>query len=214
MPRSYIFQNLLKMPRGNVILNYSIKYGGNGLPRPPDSKKRERILTAAIALFLENGYHETTTLAISQRVKMSSAHMYTYFKDKEDLLVEAVRRMEAEHTALSTELAEKCVGLDDESFVDVFYEAQAKIRPRVRFIALCMLTPGLAHLFDDTDFNYSRVFLPFLKDWPEELAANTVRALMDISIGYFFLGDIDGARAASLSVLGNARLALRNPQFL
>jgi len=175
--------------------------------RPPDPEKRERILTAAIELFLEYGYYGTTTAAIARRAGMSSSHKYIYFKNKEHLLFEAVLRMEREHIALSTGLVKKCIGLDDESFIERFYEAQATIRHRVRFIITVVLTPNHNHLFDDIDFDYSEVFIHFLKDWPEELAAQTARALMAISLDYFLLEDIESAKAASLSVLHNARAA-------
>ncbi|MCL1921273.1 MAG: TetR/AcrR family transcriptional regulator, partial [Kiritimatiellaeota bacterium] len=116
--------------------------------RPPDPLKRERILTAAIALFLKRGYHDTSTAAIARRAGMSSSHMYIYFKDKEDLLHEAVCRMKDEHTALSTRLAKKSAGLDDEQFIELFYKAQKSIRHRVRFIAHCTVAPGTSKLFE------------------------------------------------------------------
>jgi len=177
--------------------------------RPNDPKKREKILTTAIELFLENGYQGTTTLAISKRAEMSSSHMYTYFRNKEHLLVEAVRRMEAEHTALSTEFAKKSIGLSDGSFIEGFYTAQATIAHRVRFIASCGLSPGLAHLFEGYDFDFSKVFMPFLKDWPEKEAADIAKALMALAVSYFLMGNIEAAKSASLSVLKNARNSLK-----
>jgi len=138
--------------------------------------------------------------------------MYTYFEDKEHLLVEAVRRMKDEHTALSTELASESAGLDDGQFIELFYDTQAKIRHRVRFIMVCILTPGLANLFTGMDFDFSNVFLPYLKGWQEDLAADTALALASIAAGYFFTGNADGAKSSSLSILKNARLSLGNPQ--
>ncbi|MCL1830342.1 MAG: TetR/AcrR family transcriptional regulator [Oscillospiraceae bacterium] len=179
------------------------------MPRPPDLEKRERILTAAIAVFIEKGYQGTTILAIEARAGLASSHIYTYFNDKEHLLVEVVHRMELEHITLSTNLTKKSVELDDEQFVEKFYEAQQTIRDRVRFIASVVFSPSLAHLFGEYDFDYSDVFLPFLTEFPNELAVNTARALMDISIGYFLIGDIDDAKAASLSVLKGSRALLR-----
>ena len=169
--------------------------------RPLDPEKREKILATAIALFLEKGYHDTTTLDISLRAQMSSSHMYTYFKDKDDLLVQAILRMKEEHTAMSIALAEQNAGLDDAHFIELFYEAQEKICPRVRFILHCMLTPSLASLFESIDFNYSEIFLPYLKDLSDDRAAHTARALASISASYFLLGDIDNAKAASLHIL-------------
>ena len=173
--------------------------------RPLDPKKREKILTTAIALFVKKGYYGATSTDLADKTKMSSAHMYTYFEDKEDLLTKAILRMKDEHTALSTEISSMSVRFDDERFIELFYEAQEKIYHRVRFIINCMLMPELADLFEGIDFNYSEVFLPYLYDWPEEQAAHTARALASISAGYFLIGDIEGAKAASVNVLSNAR---------
>ena len=177
---------------------------------PPDPEKKEKILQSAIELFVEKGYSETTTLAISRRAKMSSSHMYIYFADKEALLVAAVLRMKDEHTGLSTQIASKCAGLSDEGFFDLFFEAQATIYNRVRFIMHCTLSPGLAHLFDGIDFDFSGVFIPFLKDFPDKLAADTARVLASIAAGYFFTGDMNRSKAASLSALKGARASLAN----
>jgi AcrR family transcriptional regulator len=180
--------------------------------RTQNPEVREKILTTAIEVFVEKGYHATTTLEISQRAKLSSSHMYIYYKDKEDLLVAAILRMKDEHTAMSAELASKSAGLDDGQFIELFYETQAQIRHRVRFIMVCILTPGLAALFAGIDFDFSGVFMPYLNGWQEDLAADTALALASIAAGYFFTGNADGAKASSLSILKNARLALGNPQ--
>ena len=177
--------------------------------RPPDPKKRERILTSAIKLFVEKGYREATAIDIAKPAKLGASHIYTYFKDKDDLLVQAILHMKEEHTALSTELAKKSVGLDDEHFFEQFYEVQATIYHRVRFIIQCMLTPELFYLFESVDFDYSAVFIPYLKDWPEELAKHTARALGSISVSYFLLGDIDNAKAASLNIFRNAKASMK-----
>ena len=177
--------------------------------RPPDPEKREKILSAAMEVFVENGYHETTTMAISQRAQMAGSHIYTYFKDKEDLLVQAILRMKEEHMAMSAGLAKQSAGLDAERFIALFYEAQEKICPRVRFAMHCMLTPSLAALFEGIDLNYSEVFLPYLKGWPEEQAKHTARALASISVSYFLLGDIDNAKAASLYIFRNAESKIK-----
>ena len=176
--------------------------------RAPDPEKREKILSTAIALFLEKGYQGTTTEAIAKRANMSSSHMYIYFKDKAHLLFEAIIRMKEEHEALSTELAGNSVGLSNADFIEKFYEAQEAISHRVRFIASYALMPGSPAAVSNVDYNFSKVFMPFLKDWPEDLANQTASALMGISVGYFLFGDIEGSKAASLSVLNNAAASL------
>lgn len=49
-------------------------------------QKREAIADAAFELFLEEGFHRTTTRAIARRAGVSAGAPFTYFKDKEDIL--------------------------------------------------------------------------------------------------------------------------------
>lgn len=55
------------------------------LETDPD-KRREEILTAAFALFVEKGYHGTTMLDIARRAKASKETLYGWFGSKEKLL--------------------------------------------------------------------------------------------------------------------------------
>lgn len=47
---------------------------------------RERILDAAVELFLSEGFEKTSLRAIAKKIEYSPATIYLYFKDKEDLL--------------------------------------------------------------------------------------------------------------------------------
>jgi AcrR family transcriptional regulator len=48
-------------------------------------KTRRAILHAALALFAEKGFYQTTTRAISRRAKIAEGTLFNYFKTKEDL---------------------------------------------------------------------------------------------------------------------------------
>jgi AcrR family transcriptional regulator len=48
-------------------------------------KTRRAILEAALALFAENGFYQTTTKAISRRAKIAEGTLFNYFETKEDL---------------------------------------------------------------------------------------------------------------------------------
>lgn len=47
---------------------------------------RERILTAAVQVFSEEGYENTSIRGIAKRIEYSPATIYLYFKDKNELL--------------------------------------------------------------------------------------------------------------------------------
>lgn len=66
--------------------------------------KRERILDAALACFLENGYERTTVAKITQRSGVSNGAVFHYFSSKEAiagaLYVETMRSVQEGHRAL------------------------------------------------------------------------------------------------------------------
>ena len=55
-----------------------------------ESSKRNEILAAALALFLENGYEKTSVRMISQKVGCEVGLVYYYFKTKEDVFENAL----------------------------------------------------------------------------------------------------------------------------
>jgi AcrR family transcriptional regulator len=54
--------------------------------------RRERILRAAMGLFMERGYARTSTLAIASAAKVSKRDLYGEFAGKRDILVTCVAR--------------------------------------------------------------------------------------------------------------------------
>src|SRR3978361_514421 len=63
---------------------------------------RERIVLAAVDLFTEQGYHETTVAQISERAGITKSTFFRYFPDKRELLAagqETLSRLLAEGIA-------------------------------------------------------------------------------------------------------------------
>lgn len=64
----------------------------NIMPKTPEQnkqvreQKKELIVDAALYLFAENGYHNTSINKIAIKAKVSKGLMYNYFESKEDLL--------------------------------------------------------------------------------------------------------------------------------
>jgi AcrR family transcriptional regulator len=61
-----------------------------------DDGHHERILRAAAALFLENGYEETSTADIARRARVSKRELYSNFADKRDILGAVIAQLQAE----------------------------------------------------------------------------------------------------------------------
>jgi len=62
---------------------------------------RAHILNAALALFLERGFQETTMRAVAERAGVSLGNAYYYFESKEHLVQAIYARTQLEHTAAS-----------------------------------------------------------------------------------------------------------------
>jgi AcrR family transcriptional regulator len=65
---------------------------------------RARILEAALELFLERGYHETTMRAVAERARVAVGNAYYYFDSKEQLIQAFYARTHAEHVAASRDV--------------------------------------------------------------------------------------------------------------
>ncbi len=106
-------------------------------------QKREAVADAAFELFLKEGFHRTTTRDIARRAGVSAGAPFTYFRDKEDILLyiiskEQGRAEEQLIEALSRQIAEATrTGADPEAVlatvVTTFLRAVDLLR---RFILL------------------------------------------------------------------------------
>jgi AcrR family transcriptional regulator len=98
------------LPMGNIWTSPSSQYGRNATssesimdmpasdPPPPwlpfesrrraRDEKREAVLRAAVALFLEQGYHRATLTGVAERLNITKPALYNYFRGKDEILFE------------------------------------------------------------------------------------------------------------------------------
>lgn len=74
------------------------------------ARTRERILNAAIDLFLENGFHGTNIDSVASRSHSSKQTIYKYYEDKDEILEHAIARLREE---LSADVLELDLDTDD-----------------------------------------------------------------------------------------------------
>lgn len=72
--------------------------------QPKIAERESRMIYAAIKLFLENGYEQTTTVAIAQAAGMSSSAFFAVFANKEALLLELTKWMYEKQFAITGRL--------------------------------------------------------------------------------------------------------------
>ncbi len=65
----------------------------SGIPLSGKAATQERILQAATALFLEQGYEQTTVAQVAERAGVSRATVFWHFSDKAGLFREAFNRL-------------------------------------------------------------------------------------------------------------------------
>lgn len=71
--------------------------------RPQDGK--DKILTAALNLFAQNGFHATSVSQIAKAAKVSKGLTYNYFDSKEALLLAIIERASETMMAVASEMA-------------------------------------------------------------------------------------------------------------
>lgn len=72
--------------------------------QPKIAERESRMIYAAIKLFLENGYTQTTTVAIAQAAGMSSSAFFAVFANKEALLLKLTKWMYEKQFAITGRL--------------------------------------------------------------------------------------------------------------
>jgi AcrR family transcriptional regulator len=70
------------------------------------SARREEILTTALRVISERGYHGTTLRGIGRELGVEPAHLLYYFTSREDLLREVIQRWDAGSFAVAGEGAD------------------------------------------------------------------------------------------------------------
>ena len=99
------------------------------------TEKRDAILTAAEAVFAENGYEKATTIQIAKAAGVSEPTLYEYFQNKEDILFSTLRY----RLSLNNHMAKKA------------YEIKTPLSKLVRFIhdhfSIYLRQPEFVHIF-------------------------------------------------------------------
>ncbi|MEY8442174.1 TetR/AcrR family transcriptional regulator [Lactobacillaceae bacterium 24-114] len=69
-----------------VLANYEDQLANTKMPAG-----KKKVLTTALKLFANNGFHATTTAKIAQQAGVSEGTIYKYFSSKEDLLAKLLQ---------------------------------------------------------------------------------------------------------------------------
>lgn len=82
-------------------------------------EKRELIMNVSLKLFAAKGYHSTSISQIARAAKISQGLLYSYFKSKEELLLELFKQyVKISHSLINPDDDDEITTLEMESFFD------------------------------------------------------------------------------------------------
>jgi AcrR family transcriptional regulator len=70
-----------------------VKVGGSNEPRTQSQDSRDEILKAAMHLFANRGFHETSMSEVAREARVSKALIFWHFKTKEELFLAVLNRL-------------------------------------------------------------------------------------------------------------------------
>lgn len=156
------------------------------MPRNPN-EARQRLQRAAVELFAENGFDQTTAVQIAARVGLTERTFFRHFASKPDVLFDS-QRMLVE--ALTGSIAQAPVGLSPletlrlalASIVGIFEENRPFSEPRQRIIAA---TPAL----QEREREKGAVLARTMADALQHRGATRQRAVLAAQIGLMVLSE-------------------------
>ena len=163
--------------------------------QPSGILTQQKMLRAAVALFLERGYEKTTTAQISNAAGMGQSSFFRAFPSKEALLLELVKRMFGGQFAL----AEQHSGEEDPVFLYAIETALqlhiAELTEPLRelYVVGYSLPTTSAYIYHNTTKRLQMIFGPYLpeaqaKDFYEMdiASASMMRGFMAVPCDLYF----------------------------
>src|SRR6266446_6449891 len=83
----------LKGVRIGIMGATQVKVGGSNEPRTQSQDSRDEILKAAMHLFANRGFHETSMSEVAREARVSKALIFWHFKTKEELFMAVLSRL-------------------------------------------------------------------------------------------------------------------------
>lgn len=129
------------------------------VPRKPREKRINEITQAAIEVFLEKGYENTTMEAIAQKAGISKGGLYHYFPSKEMVLVFANEKI-SEKVTVIMESAQNCSTVREgimhyiESYIRYWLENSQETAFLFLSIAKIMEKPELLKYYQQYTVDY------------------------------------------------------------
>lgn len=116
-------------------------------------EKKQKIIKAGLELICQNGYHSTTTADIAKKAGVSTGIVYSYFKDKKDILLSGLNDYISEKQAPTYDFLTTLSPDDDfdatlENLIDHFADSHKLFRAsHQELTALSAMDKDIGSLF-------------------------------------------------------------------
>ncbi len=97
-----------------------VKQLGTSEPRTQSQDSRDEILKAAMQLFANRGFHETSMSEVAREARVSKALIFWHFKTKEELFVAVLNRLLEPYFI---DFAEEAAAMDERAQIEKLVEA-------------------------------------------------------------------------------------------
>lgn len=141
---------------------------------------REKLISAAVELFNEKGFYDTTTKDISNKAGVSIGIFYNYFKDKSKIYYECVNSSydigNIELLRFAKELFK--YGISKEKIYNYFYNGLEHIKKRVKILSerdrIRVDYPEIDELIKRKDKEVIKIISDYLLGEDSEIAARLI----------------------------------------
>jgi len=168
---------------------------------------RAALVEVAADLFAEQGYVQTSIRDIARRGTVTTGAIYGHFRNKADLLAEAINMRTAR------ELESQSIGVDDEpDHVETLTRLAAAFQGRERLRALIVQGAAAAHTDDETRARLREEQLGHIDRWIDAYERERHRLAIDESVDMQAAVLLTWAAELGLGVLEAFGIRPRSPQ--
>jgi len=158
---------------------------------------KERIIQAALQIYAEKGPYESTMDDVAKKLGVSKGALYLYFKSKDELLNEIIKRPEQNMRRFFTSLLETkdlSKSLDDLFNRGINGKTEKRRSTLFEFVAEASRNPSAREALSEAYEQYLKTLAGFLVEQNESLNQNKAEGRYQaISLMSLYIGTIAGS---------------------
>ena len=152
---------------------------------------KEKILEVAFSLFCKKGYYNTTTNEIAKQAEVSIGSLYSYYKDKDTILLEILELYNQQFiTAKEEVLAQADIFKEDKKvwfrlLIDAFIKAHEASKEFIRELnVLYYVNPQVAAILDKQREESRQAILDYIFLHKEDIQVEDIEAAATLAFDF------------------------------